>query len=306
MDKFKTLTRFDLNKIEKIIIYRSTQKVLQVTGVVLPVIPEVPGGYYFNLKIFQIYSTLLWTLEIWKEFQVVKTIPYHENNQEVRMDQEQKEDCVPLPRKQSHWSQRDYDKFLRFWISKQSMTTWNSELQIRGELWLWISTRSDPINPEFESTQNDPTRNFWFLRNNPIKISQSITANSGFQSDLSAPLLQIWMKTEGWLRARASRARTGRVKRKKLQMRERAVCCARESRIFFLNWREDCACERFLRESHASRANCTSKRCARSRKKILHDHLSEWNQIFIIFAASEPFRIANNAVRPKINCLILQ
>ena len=50
IDKFKTLTRFDFNKNEKIIFYRSTQKVLQVTGVVLPVIPEVPrGGYYFNL-----------------------------------------------------------------------------------------------------------------------------------------------------------------------------------------------------------------------------------------------------------------
>ena len=42
--KFKTLTRFDFNKNEKIIFHRSTQKVLQVTGVVLPVIPEVPGG----------------------------------------------------------------------------------------------------------------------------------------------------------------------------------------------------------------------------------------------------------------------
>ena len=44
MDKFKTLTRFDFNKNEKLIFHRSTQKVLQVTGVVLPVIPEVPGG----------------------------------------------------------------------------------------------------------------------------------------------------------------------------------------------------------------------------------------------------------------------
>ena len=44
IDKFKTLTRFDFNKNEKIIFYRSTQKVLQVTGVVLPVIPEVTGG----------------------------------------------------------------------------------------------------------------------------------------------------------------------------------------------------------------------------------------------------------------------
>ena len=44
IDKFKTLTRFDFNKNEKIIFYRSTQNVLQVTGVVLPVIPEVPRG----------------------------------------------------------------------------------------------------------------------------------------------------------------------------------------------------------------------------------------------------------------------
>ena len=43
-DIFKTLTRFDFKKNEKILFYRSTQKVLQVTGVVLPVIPEVPGG----------------------------------------------------------------------------------------------------------------------------------------------------------------------------------------------------------------------------------------------------------------------
>ena len=44
IDKFKTLTGFDFNKKEKIIFYRSTQKVLQVTAVVLPVIPEVPRG----------------------------------------------------------------------------------------------------------------------------------------------------------------------------------------------------------------------------------------------------------------------
>ena len=44
IEKFKTLTSFDFNKNEKIFFHRSTQKVLQVTGVVLPVIPEVPGG----------------------------------------------------------------------------------------------------------------------------------------------------------------------------------------------------------------------------------------------------------------------
>ena len=44
MYKFRTSTRFDFKKNEKILFYRSTQKVLQVTGVVLPVIPEVPGG----------------------------------------------------------------------------------------------------------------------------------------------------------------------------------------------------------------------------------------------------------------------
>ena len=44
MDKFKTLTRFDSKKNEYVNFYRSAQKVLQVTGVVLPVIPEVSGG----------------------------------------------------------------------------------------------------------------------------------------------------------------------------------------------------------------------------------------------------------------------
>ena len=41
---------------KKILFYRSTQKVLQVTGVVLPVIPEVPGGATILTWFFHVFE----------------------------------------------------------------------------------------------------------------------------------------------------------------------------------------------------------------------------------------------------------